>query len=142
MNMKEKIKMEVKMSKKLIIMIIPLIALIAVGIFSGNVYSLGHYGIGGSIADCNICHDFAGGAYNNAPTYNLRWVKSNIEYPTGIFHPVYFVNFSGPANSGILADATSPYNGPCEVCHTALTTTHYRSDGSGSSHYPGTNCIT
>jgi hypothetical protein len=52
---------------------------------------------------------------------------------------VYFVSFSGPANSGILADATAPINGPCEVCHTA--TSHYNNTGTGSSHYPGTNCI-
>jgi hypothetical protein len=130
------------MGKKLIIMVIPLIALIAIGIFSGNVYALGHYGIGGSVADCNICHDFASGWYNTPGSGNLRWVKSTIEYPAGTPHSVWFVNFSGPANSGILADATSPYNGPCEVCHTALTTTHYRNDGSGTSHYPGTNCIT
>ena len=128
------------MSKKYLVFILPLIALMAIGIFSGNVYSLGHYGIGGSVADCNICHDFAGGYYNSPGLGNLRWVKSTIEYPTGTFHPVYFVSFSGPANSGILADATTPINGPCEVCHT--TTSHYRNDGGGTSHYPGTNCIT
>lgn len=126
------------MNKKYLVFIFPLIALIAIGIFSGNVYSIGHYGIGGSVADCNICHDFAGGAYNNPPSYNLRWVKSTIEYPTSTFHPVYFISFSGPANSGILADATAPINGPCEVCHTS--TDHYRNDGGGTSHFPGTNC--
>ena len=128
------------MSKKYLVFILPLIALMAIGIFSGNAYALGHYGIGGSVADCNICHDFAGGYYNSPGLGNLRWVKSTIEYPTGTFHPVYFVSFSGPANSGILADATTPINGPCEVCHT--TTSHYRNDGGGTSHYPNTNCIT
>lgn len=125
------------MSKKNIIMILPLIALIAIGFLSGNVYAgaSGHYGIGGAVADCNICHDFAGGYYNSPGLGNLRWVKSTIEYPTGTFHPVYFVSFSGPANSGILADATAPINGPCEVCHT--TTTYYNNTGTGSSHYTG-----
>jgi hypothetical protein len=132
--------MEVKMKSKHFMFLIPLIAMIAIGFLSGNAYSLGHYGIGGSVADCDICHDFAGGAYNNAPAQNLRWVRSPILYPTVISPDTYFINFSGPANSGILADATSPYNGPCEVCHTA--TAHYRRDGSGSSHFPGTDCTT
>jgi hypothetical protein len=127
------------MIKKHFLLVIPLIALIAIGVFSGNVYSLGHYGIGGSTDDCNICHDFAGGAYNNPPSQNLRWVKSPITYPSVISPDTYFISFSGAANSGILADATSPYNGPCEVCHT--TTAHYRRDGTGTSHYPGANCI-
>ena len=128
------------MSKKYFIFFIPLIALIAIGILSGTVYSLGHYGIGGSVADCNICHDFAGGYYNNPPSNNLRWVKPTIEYPTGTFHSVWFINLSGAPNSGILADATTPINGPCEVCHT--TTTYYNKTGTGLSHFPGYNCVT
>lgn len=126
------------MSKKYFLIFIPLIALITIGFLSGDVYSLGHYGIGGSVADCDICHDFAGGYYNNPPLYNLRWVKSFIEYPPGTPHSVWFISFSGPPNSGILADATSPYDGPCEVCHTK--TAHYRNDGGGTPHYQGTNC--
>ena len=95
----------------ILIIIIPLIALIAIGIFSGNVYSLGHYGIGGSVADCNICHDFAGGAYNNPPAFNLRWVKSNIEYPTGTFHPTYFISFfkyHGRYMNNVIMDKNNP----------------------------------
>src|SRR3989304_2003635 len=126
------------MSKKYLVFILPLIALIAIGIFRGNVYSLGHFGIGGSVADCNICHDFAGGYYNSPGLGNLRWVKSPIVYPNVISPNVYFVSFSGPANSGILADATAPINGPCEVCHT--TTTYYNNTGTGTCHFPGTNC--
>jgi hypothetical protein len=127
------------MGKKFLIMVIPLIALIAIGIVSGNVYALGHYGIGGSVADCNICHDFAGGWYNTPASGNLRWVKSPIVYPGVISPNVYFVSFSGPANSGILADATAPINGPCEVCHT--TTSYYNKTGTGFSHFPGANCV-
>jgi hypothetical protein len=125
------------MHRKYYLLFIPLIALIAMGIFSGNVYAgpSGHYGIGGSVADCNICHDFAGGYYNSPGLGNLRWVKSPIVYPNVISPNVYFVSFSGPANSGILADATAPINGPCEVCHT--TTTYYNNTGTGSSHYTG-----
>jgi hypothetical protein len=51
------------MNKKYFLLVIPLIALMATGILSGNVYAgpSGHYGIGGSASDCNICHDFVNG---------------------------------------------------------------------------------
>jgi hypothetical protein len=85
------------MSKKYLALIMPLIALIAIGILSGNAFSLGHFkdqsGIGGTIYDCNKCHDFVNGIYGGGdpygtptpppipPTgYNLRWVKTTFEF--------------------------------------------------------------
>lgn len=163
------------MCKKYILLIIPLIALIAIGIFSGNVYSdivglQGHYkdqgGPGGNVSDCNICHNFAGGYYNNPALGNLRWVKSAIKFcsisttvacdvdsdcPTGetcgpASRTVKFILFSSPPADGTLADGPAPYDGACEVCH---TTTHYHSyDGKKQDritpvdpHYDGQNCL-
>ncbi|MFH1025818.1 MAG: hypothetical protein V1764_03985 [Nitrospirota bacterium] len=124
------------MFKKYLILIIPLIAFIAVGILSGNVYSLGHYksqsGIGGTVEDCNICHDFANGYYESPPTnFNLRWVRTTINGKT-----VKFTAFSG--SDGTLADANPPTDGACQVCHTI--TSYWRNDGSGNDHFPGQNC--
>ena len=34
--------------------------------------------IGGSVEDCDICHDFQGGTYNGSGGTNLRWLKRTI----------------------------------------------------------------
>ena len=147
MNKMNKINKINRINKKYLILFISLIALMTIGILSGKVYSLGHFkdqgGPGGSVVDCNICHDFAngiyggGGVYGEPPPplppsgYNLRWVKTTINSAT-----VKFTIFSG--TDGSLADAGSPNDGACQVCHT--TTTHWKSDGSGKDHYAGQNC--
>jgi hypothetical protein len=59
-------------------------------------------------------------------------------YPSVISSDALFIRFSGPANSGILADGIAPFNGPCEVCHTL--TKYYKNTGPGLSHYTG-NCM-
>jgi hypothetical protein len=133
------------MNKKHFLFVIPLIALIAIGFLSGSAFSgpSGHYGIGGSAYDCNICHDFlngvygGGGVYGDPPPppssgYNLRWIKSPIVYPSVTSPDVEFLSFSG------LAKGAYPFNGPCEVCHT--TTKYYRNNSPGLSHYTG-NCM-
>lgn len=103
------------MYKKYLILFIPLIALIAIGFLSGNVYSLGHYkaqgGPGGSVTDCNVCHDFLNGYYNNSPSHNLRWVRTSINSKD-----VLFTSFDSPP--GTLADGNNAaLDGACEVCH-------------------------
>lgn len=136
------------MSKKYLILMIPLIALITMGFLSGNVYSLGHFkdqsGIGGSVEDCNICHEFDVGFYENPdPGYNLRWVKRQIEWPpgSGIFHNVKFTKFSDsdPSPDGTLADGNDGLlDGACEVCHTQ--TSYHTNTGDGTDHYDANNC--
>ncbi len=133
------------MSKKYLVLFIPLIALFVVGMISGDVYSLGHFkdqgGPGGTVADCDICHDFAGGYYASPPTgYNLRWVKTTINSRT-----VKFVKFSSsdPPNIGVadgtLADGNdSLLDGACEVCHTQ--TNYHTNTGDGKNHFDGVNC--
>jgi len=165
------------MYKKSFLLIIPLIALIATGIFSENVYSdiiglQGHYydptngltGPGGKVSDCDICHDFAGGYYNNPASGNLRWVKSSIKFcsisagvacnvdgdcPTGetcgpSSRTVKFILLGGPPNDGTLADGPAPYDGACEVCHTKTRYHTYngrKQDGTPvDSHYDGVVC--
>jgi cytochrome c553 len=132
--------MEVKMSKKYTIMIIPLIALIAIGLFSANVYSVGlqgHYkdqgGPGASVGECDVCHDFATGYYNSPSQGNLRWVKSTINSRT-----VKFIAFSGTTD-GTLADGVdTKLDGACEVCHT--TTNYHTNTGDGINHFDAQNC--
>jgi hypothetical protein len=133
------------MRKKTFAIVISLIAVLTIVVFSGNVYPLGHFNhspqfttIGGSVTDCSICHDFANGYYESPPSgYNLRWVRRQIEYPTGTFHDVTFTTFSG--TSGTLADGSPPYDGPCEVCHT--TTDYHRNNSTGDhTHYVGQDC--
>jgi hypothetical protein len=85
------------MSKKYVVLLIPLIALFVIGMLSGDVYSLGHFkgqsGIGGTIYDCNKCHNFVTGIYGGGDPYgtptppplppsgfNLRWVKTTFEF--------------------------------------------------------------
>jgi hypothetical protein len=153
------------MYKKYLILVIPLIAFIAVGILSGDVFSLGHFkdksGIGGTVEDCNYCHEFDVGFYDNPdPGYNLRWVKRTIKVcsvSTGFCEsdsdcPPYetcgrtvkFTSFEDttPPIDGTLADGnTSLLDGPCEVCHT--TTLHHRKTTAGDhEHLKGLNCIT
>jgi hypothetical protein len=129
------------MSKKYFVFFIPLIALIVIGILSGTVYSLGHFkdrsGIGGTVEECNYCHEFDVGFYENPdPGYNLRWVKRQIEWPpgSGNNHSVNFTHFSGPP-PGTYVSGPPSYNGPCEVCHTQ--TLYYRNNSSGLPHSPG-----
>ena len=134
------------MSKKYLVLFIPLIALFVVGIISGDVYSLGHFkdqgGPGGTVADCNVCHDFAAGFYDDYTQGNLRWVRASINSRT-----VKFVKFStsdspnpGVAD-GTLADGVdTKLDGACEVCHT--TTKYHTNTGDGKNHFDGTNCTT
>lgn len=162
------------MCKKHILLIVPLVALIAIGIFSGDVHSdiaglQGHYkdlgGPGGNVSDCNICHDFAGGYYNNPASGNLRWVKPSIKFcststtvacnidsdcPTGetcgpSSRTVKFIRFAAPPADGTLADGPAPYDGACEVCHTKTnyhTYNGYKQDGVTpvDPHYDGLDC--
>src|SRR3990172_13142570 len=132
------------MFKKYFLVLIPLIALIAIGILSGNVYSLGHFkdqgGPGGSVADCDICHDFAGGFYDDYTQGNLRWVRSSINSRT-----VKFVKFSSSDSpnpgvaDGTLADGNdSLLDGACEVCHTQ--TNYHKNTSDGKNHFDGVNC--
>src|SRR4030042_6461521 len=137
------------MNRKYFIFIITLVALICIGFFSGNVYSLGHYkslgGTGGTVANCNVCHDFVNGRYQNPDaTHNLRWVKTTIKVcsistdiacdvdvncPAGetctTVGTVKFDRFSKddlpaqtPPYNGTLADGNNALlDGACEVCH-------------------------
>lgn len=138
--------MNKKMDKKYLILIIPLTVLAVIGMLSGNVYSLGHYkdqgGPGGTVADCNVCHDFAGGYYNNYTLGNLRWVKSTIYDQLSNPHTVKFVKFSSgdlPTGDGTLADGNdSKLDGPCEVCHTV--TKYHKNTGDGKNHFDGVDC--
>lgn len=130
------------MCKKYLILLIPLITLIAISVFSANVYSVGlqgHYkdqgGPGANVEDCDVCHDFAGGYYNSPSQGNLRWVRSTINSRT-----VKFTLFSStlPAD-GTLADGNdSKLDGPCEVCHT--TTNYHTNTGDGKNHFDAQNC--
>lgn len=128
-----------KMDKRYFILILPLIALAIIGILSGNVYSLGHYkergGPGGTVVDCNICHDFENGYYNSPDLGNLRWVRQTING-----RPVYFVKFSSPLPAdGTLADGNdAKLDGPCEVCHTK--TDYHTNFGDGKNHFDAVNC--
>jgi hypothetical protein len=137
------------MNRKYFIFIISLAALICIGFLSENVYSLGHYksmgGTGGTVANCNVCHDFVNGRYQNPDaTHNLRWVKTTIKVcststdiacnvdgdcPTGesctTVGTVKFDRFSKddspaqtPPYDGTLADGNNALlDGACEVCH-------------------------
>jgi len=163
------------MSKKyFILLIIPLIALIAMGILNGNVYSLGHFtdqdsGIGGSIENCNKCHDFVNGIYGGGDPYgiptlppppppgsNLRWLKTaitfcstsiNIACDTDVDCPSgetcgplsRTVNFTTFEGTDGALANTDSPDGACQVCHTA--TSYWKNDGSGNDHYPGNNCL-
>jgi hypothetical protein len=160
------------MNKKYFLLVIPLIALIAIGIFSGNGYSLGHFaaqsGIGGTIENCNKCHDFVNGIYGGGdpygmptppppppPGYNLRWLKTEITFcstsnniacdtdtdcPSGeTCGPLSrTVNFTTFEGAVGALADAGSTDGACQVCHT--TTTYWRNDGSGNDHYPGQNC--
>jgi hypothetical protein len=149
----------------ILLFIIPLIAVVAVGVFSGNVYPFGHFKntgnsvIGGSVRDCNFCHDFDNGVYDYPlpPNKNLRWVKTAIKFcstnrnraciddtdcPAGetctFERTVKFTTFTG--TDGTLADGnTALLDGPCEVCHTQLG--HHNNTSSGDhEHYKGQDC--
>jgi len=97
-----------------------------------NAYAAaGHYGISGSLAGCEVCHDFEFGSY--AGSGPLRFVL-----PTINSLPVDFTNFDTPP--GTLADGIdSALDGPCEVCHT--TTSYHTNTPDGVIHFDGTNCI-
>jgi predicted CxxxxCH...CXXCH cytochrome family protein len=77
---------------------------------------------GAATSDCKLCHDIHG-------TTNLAMVRTTIG---GI--AVTFANLS----SGFVK-TTAPYNGLCQVCHTA--TAHYRS-GQAPDGHPTKNCLT
>jgi hypothetical protein len=110
----------------------------------------GHYpdqgGIGATVADCNICHDFDGGCYDNCdPGYNLRWVKRQIVW-NSVTYDVEFRRFEDGGKTLADGDITD-LDGPCEVCHTQ---THYHCNqpdcpgdfpNGGHDHFSGENCI-
>lgn len=160
-------------NKKYMTLVIPVIALIAIGILSGNAYSLGHFkdlnsGIGGSIENCNKCHDFLDGIYGGGdpygiptnppppdPGFNLRWLKTEITFCSTSTGVACLTNEDCPSGetcslsrtvdfttfegtSGALANTDSP-DGACQVCHTA--TSYWKNDGSGNTHYAGNNCL-
>ena len=136
------------MNRKCMIGIILLVALVVTGAISGKVYSLGHFkdqgGPGGSVTDCNVCHDFTK-YYDNYTLGNLRWVRTSIVDKLGNSHTVKFLKFSSsdPPNPGVadgtLADGNDLLlDGPCEVCHT--TTNYHTNTGDGKVHFDGTNC--
>jgi hypothetical protein len=126
------------MKRKYFIFIIALVALVFTGFLSGNVYALGHYGVPGTVDGCFTCHDFMNGYYDTSG-YNLRWVRSSIEWPTGTVHPtVYFRIFED--TDGTLADGNdNKLDGPCEVCHTS--TLYHTNTGDGTIHFDHQNCL-
>ena len=161
-------------NKKYMTLVIPLIALIAIGIFNGNVYSLGHFmdqnsGIGGSIENCNKCHDFVNGIYGGGDPYgiptlpptppsgfNLRWLKTEITFCSTSSNIACDADADCPSGEtcGPLSRAvsfttfegtdgalanTDSPDGACQVCHTA--TSYWKNDGSGNTHYAGNNCL-
>jgi hypothetical protein len=126
------------MSKKYLVIILPLIALIAIGILSENAFSLGHFkdqsGIGGTIYDCNKCHDFVNGIYGGGdpygtpipppipPTgYNLRWIKTTFEFCSTSTNIACDVNSDCPEGETcvpgptvkftVFQDTTPPFDG-------------------------------
>lgn len=134
---------------KCLILIIPLIvAVMAVGALNSNVYSdtpvglQGHFpesgGPGATVHDCNTCHEFDVGFYENPdPGFNLRWVKRTIIDQFGIPHAVNFTRLY-PVPGTLSDGSVPPYDGPCQVCHTGLK--HHNQDGSGTLHFAGTDC--
>jgi predicted CXXCH cytochrome family protein len=85
---------------------------------------------------CVTCHD----AHEKGST-NIYLVRTTIATPNSGSKAVSFTADAGPGN---FADATAPFNGVCEVCHTL--TDHYTNTAGGTSdarHVPATQkCIT
>jgi hypothetical protein len=83
------------------------------------------------VDDCSVCH-YAGGAESSTCRVcpNDVMIKCEINTPN-----------SGPRDTvfGPYVWGFDPYNGVCEVCHTA--TAYHRNDASGNhSHYAGETC--
>jgi hypothetical protein len=137
-----------KMMKKVVFLICCalLVMTVSIPMALSDAEAVGHYDIPGTyLGGCDVCHDFINGEY--AGTGNLRWVKSEIDWPVG--GPVEYTGVTYtkledlplPAD-GTLADGNnSDIDGPCEVCHTSTT---YHIGGAGDPlnprHYAGENC--
>lgn len=113
----------------------------------GHFSSKRNTGIGGGA--CIVCHDFTNGAFDGGPGKNLRWIRTQIEYPigSGVLHQVkytqeksaYPCSDASPCD-GTLADGDiSKLDGPCEVCHTK-TKYHRGTDNGDKPHNDGKHC--
>ncbi|MDY6950658.1 MAG: choice-of-anchor X domain-containing protein [Thermodesulfobacteriota bacterium] len=79
------------------------------------------------VEDCSVCH-YAGGADASAcnDSANLMYVRDLMEHPPGsdprptVFEP-YVTN-------------EGPFNGICQICHTAPNVRYYLNDGLGDPH--------
>ncbi|MEI6853092.1 MAG: cytochrome c3 family protein, partial [Bacteroidota bacterium] len=92
--------------------------------------SLDHEGMG-----CITCH-----IAHKAGNTNIMLVRDTISTPNSGFKAVVFSANSSASN---YADATSPFNGVCEACHTL--TSHYTNNSGGTSdarHVPATQKCT
>ena len=84
----------------------------------------------GTRAECVQCHTPHGSP-------NLSLVRERIVTPGGTEAELLFDNRDGRAD-GSFASVSEPGAGVWEGCH--RSTRHYRSDGSGSPHFP-TTCV-
>lgn len=92
-----------------------------------------------SDSTCKICHDFVNGSYTGENGKNLRWIRSQIEFPPGVFHNNVVYNNNTGQCGGSLADGDdSKLDGPCEVCHTA--TKYHKNSGDGTKHNDCMKC--
>jgi predicted CXXCH cytochrome family protein len=84
---------------------------------------------------CVTCHDV-----HEKGSTNIYLIRSTIATPNSGSKAVSFAADTGPGN---FADATAPFNGVCEVCHTL--TDHYTNTAGGTSdarHVPATQKCT
>ncbi len=116
-----------------------------IGLHTPKAQAIGHNGIPGTYEGCIVCHDFINGVYEPTPeqpgTGNLRWIRSSMEWPTGVIHSgITYTKASEPLPAdGTLADGNdSDLDGPCEVCHTE--TNYHTNTGDGLAHFDGEDC--
>ena len=76
---------------------------------------------------CNDCHQV-----HNTVKDNIYMIKDVVNSSS--------VNFYAETGINSFGDEDVTYDGICEVCHTGTLTDYHRSDGTGASHNPGTNC--
>lgn len=97
---------------------------------------------------CDVCHDFETGAYEGGEGKNIRWIRTQIEFPkgSGNWHTVKYTKEKSehPCSDatpcdGTLADGDDRnLDGPCEVCHE--NTRHHLNTGDSHSHNDGLKC--
>ncbi|MDY6987276.1 MAG: hypothetical protein SWQ30_04390 [Thermodesulfobacteriota bacterium] len=80
------------------------------------------------VDDCSVCH------YRDCnDCTNEIFLRCEIDTPNS---GIKDVTFTGPDS---YVRGESPYNGVCEVCHTA--TDYHTNTGDGTTHFDGVNCI-